>query len=223
MRLMRKDNFDEEATLLVGVVDPPALPAESALEQLYCDMYVRVHDRARDYAGRFLSRDDAKDAVQEAALKVWRIWTRLRPDQRNDAYFFRAVHNCVRDAREAARKFVRLEDAEIELEALAVRAADKAALEERITDVLNATVAAMTPERREVYLLVCEQEFTYKDAAATLRVSEQTINYHIVRARKDVRAAYAREGYRVTESHYARLPAGTPTALPPGTGSSAND
>lgn len=206
MRLARKQSPDDSATLLVGVVPPPSLPAESGLEELFCAFYRRMHDRALDHAERFLSRDEARDAVSEAMAEIWRDWARLLPEQHPDGYFLGIVHHKVFDQLRAASPLVSLEDAEEQLEKRAFRATDASTRRTTPADVLDLALAEMPPRRREVFLLVREQGFTYKEVAAVLRVSEGTVNTHMRLAADDLRAAFAGTGFRV---------AGARAALPP--------
>ena len=178
VRLARFRRSSEGNSLLVGTV-PPTQPAAADLEQLFLEAYRRLHGRVLDHAERFLDPDDARDAVGDAMAALWRRWPTLAPEKRSDKYVFGVVHYCVFAKLRERTALVSLDDAEPELDRLATHAAAEQGRGDAIADVLDETLAAMPPRRREVFLLVREQSFTYREAAEALGLSEGTINTHM--------------------------------------------
>lgn len=213
MRLARRHSPEDSTDLLVGVVPPPMLPAETDLEALFAETYRRLLARLLAFAERFLSRHDAEDAVHDAMLKLWRAWRTLLPEQRTDPYIFAAVHNSILDTLKAATPHLSFDDAEAELAQRAIRLSDDATRGSDAYEILNRAVAAMPLRRREAFLLHHEQGFTYKEVAATLRVSEGTVNNQMYKAMAQARATFVREGHRIKGIDVPRLPreAGDPT------------
>lgn len=214
MRLARRRTPVGSAPLLVDVVPPTTLPAETELERMFCETFRRFQPGAKAFAERYLSREDAKDACADAVAEIWLRWRDLRPDQRTDGFFFGVLFHKVVDARRAVRAVVTLEEAEEQLE---WRVASESAVREQaavVAELLDETVAAMPPKRRAAFHLVREEEFTYKEVAATMRVSEATVNRHITLGNADIRAAFEREGYRLAGG--ARPALSSPTTDAPG-------
>ena len=206
MQLARFKRSSEGNSLLVGVVPPPDLSAAPDLEQLFLEAYRRLHGRVLDHAERFLSKDDARDAVADAMESLWRRWPSLSQEKRSDKYVFGVVHYCVFAKLRANSQLVSLDDAGPELDRRAMSAVPELTRGDTAADVLDAALAAMPPRRREVFLLVREQSFTYKEAAEALGLSEGTINSHMRLATEDLRAAFTRAGFRIAGSQPARLP-----------------
>jgi RNA polymerase sigma-70 factor (ECF subfamily) len=208
MQLARK--ITDSPELQVAIVDPPRLPAEPGLEEMFCDVYRRIHDRALDHAERFLSSSEAADAIADAIAEIWLKWKRLTPDQRSDAYFFGCIHYHVLLRLRQNASAVHLEDAEAELARLAINEIDTPSRTTTAADVIDLAVASMPPRRREVFVLVREQHFTYQEAAALLGVSLGTVNTHMRLAADDLRAAFTDRGFRIAGNVQALLQSETP-------------
>jgi RNA polymerase sigma-70 factor (ECF subfamily) len=186
-----------------------------AVTQSFVAAYERLYSRMIDYAERLLGRHDAYDAVADALADLWIRWPSLPAEKQNDKFLFGAVCHSVsatrRRQRREDRRLVALEDAGVVYEldrgvAMAVREGDRG---ETMADILDAAVAALTPRRREVLLLVKEQEFTYQETAEILGVKYETVHTHVRKAIDQLRAAFARAGYDLTDptSRQKRLPA----------------
>lgn len=207
MRLAREKSHSTKDTLLVGVVAPPRLPAETDLEQLFREAYLRLHGRLIDHAERFLDSEAAADAVAQAMQELWERWPRLTPEQRNDKYIFGIVHHIVFDQLRAQGEFVSLEEAEAELDRQVERGVVAASRRDTAAEVLDEVLLHMPPRRREVLLLIKEEGFAYKEVAEILGVSEGTVNTHYRLAMETLRAAFVNAGFNLTGSAKpARLP-----------------
>lgn len=220
MHLTRTTPRNVAATNEVGVVMPAIPPVSPGLEKHFHDFYDRMHGPALDYARRFAPRREAEEAVQDAMGDVWLSWVTRGPDPLTQRFFIGIVVHKVRDQRRAidggpTRRMVSLEDAEEELETLAFARSGQLTREDTRGDtrgdVLDLAIAALPPKRREVFLLANEHEYTYKEVAAVLRVSEGTVKSHLRIATADVRATFAERGYVPAPPRAPRLPAPKPT------------
>ncbi|MBL8998316.1 MAG: sigma-70 family RNA polymerase sigma factor [Gemmatimonadetes bacterium] len=215
MRLALFRRSPEETRLVAGPApSPQALTAE--LEELFLEAYRRLHGRVLDHAERFLDKDDASDAVGEAMSSLWRRWRTLAPEKRTDKYVFGVVHYCVFAKLRERKEFVSLDDAESEIDQVVMDAAEERSGRDAIAEVLDETLAAMPPRRREVFLLIREESFTYREAAEALGVSEGSINTHVRLANEQLRSAFTRAGFRIA------LPK-QPAQLPSPKGGATND
>ena len=78
---------------------PPVLAVTPELERLYLAAYHRLHQRALDHAERYLSADDAQDAVADAMMALWRRWPALsRAQRRQSAIMASATASCASSA-----------------------------------------------------------------------------------------------------------------------------
>lgn len=204
-----------DVPMLVGVVNPPTLLATTPVEQNFGDLYQRVCGRAVRQAEWFIEDHDAAwDAVQETALKFFRTWERLAPEQKNDRYFMRAVHHRVIEHLRRERKYVEL-TAEVEQELADAGELDPPSLivatEGLEVAALINQIARRFPVRvREVWVLFREQKVPYPEIAETLGISEVTARRHMSRAMEILRTGVARAGYRLADTTIKGL-------LPPST------
>jgi RNA polymerase sigma-70 factor (ECF subfamily) len=199
-----------EPELNVGVVPRPSssLPAAAGQEEMFAELYSAMLPVAVDHAARFLSESEARDAVSDAFAEIWERWTKLAPEQRSGAYVLGAVHNHILEQLRRNKPLVGLDDAESELSRLAIHEIDRPTAAVTAGDIIDEVVAAMPHRRREVFLLVRELRYTYKEVGNLLSMSEGTVNTHMRLASDDVRTAL--------QSHGFRIAARSPTRLVPG-------
>jgi len=201
MRLARRAQTDAPA--LVGVVDA-ALPASVPVERSFASLYERASGPAVRSATLFVGRDAAWDAVQQAALKMWKTWNRLRPEQMTVPYFIRVVHRNVIDQLRRERRYVELTEQteqqllEPEEPPLPYGVIASVALAE---SALIARFIERLPLRcREVWVLFREHGLTYAEIAETLELNEVTVRRHMSRAVQMLRQDIGSAGYRLTDT-----------------------
>jgi RNA polymerase sigma-70 factor, ECF subfamily len=158
---------------------------------------LRMHLAAAHHLARWLTRTqaDAEDALQEAVLRAFRSFDRLRPTSPR-AWLLRIVRNCCYDLRKQQE---RDGEATLEEEALPpdasspvlgmpaedpetrlLRMADARALEGALRD--------LAPEFREVFLLREIEGLAYKEIAEVAGVPIGTVMSRLSRARAQLRA-----------------------------------
>ncbi len=130
------------------------------------------------------NKDTADDLVQDALERAWSrmaLWER-RGDMR--AWLFSILHNRFVDRVRSQRATP--EDSQGEDEVIvSVRATQSDMLE--IRD-LDAALAQLPPDQREVLLLVAVEQMKYEEVAATLSVPLGTVMSRLSRARERLRA-----------------------------------
>ncbi len=209
MRLARVKRTPEGATPLILQSRPQQmdLTASTDAEEHFLEVYQRLHERVLNYAECSLSTDDARDAAQEAIASLWYQWGSLSLEQRNEEYAFGILRRCVRAKRMENRHLVPLDYAEAEIERHVVREEFNESRRGEVDDVLDAALTAMPARRREVFLLVREESFTYRQAAAILGLSFGTIKTHMLLAKNDLRAAFTTAGFHIADARPKLLPA----------------
>ncbi len=203
------DQRSADGPAVVGGATSRSPGATASLEELFLQAYHRLHGRVLDHAERFLSKEDARDAVGDAMEDLWRRWPVLTPEQRNDKYVFGVVHYSVFAKLRVVDPLVSLDDAEPELDQHALNGLGEFVRADTAADVLDLVLAAMPPRRREVFLLVREERFSYKEAAEILGLSLGTIKTHMRLATQDLHAAFTRAGFRISGAPQAQLPSPT--------------
>lgn len=130
------------------------------------------------------NKESADDLVQDALERAWSrmaLWER-RGDMR--AWLFSILHNRFVDRVRSQRATP--EDLQGEDEVIvSVRATQSDLLE--IRD-LDAALAQLPPDQREVLLLVAVEQMKYEEVAATLSVPLGTVMSRLSRAREQLRA-----------------------------------
>lgn len=222
MRLTRRTPSDSSTASAVSVV-LPAAPPTAELTAQFREFYERMHPRGRDFAEQLTSRMEAEDAVHDAMTDVWLSWMRRGPQPLEDRFFLAIVRHKVFHQRRADRRMVSLQDAETDLDTAALRASPLATRADSPADVLDLAIAALPPQRREVFLLAQEHEYTYKEVGTAMRVSENTVKTHLRLATADVREAFATAGYVTATPRQARLRAPDPTDAQTDAGAPTND
>lgn len=162
------------------------VPCSQEERQDFIRLHEEIRERFVEYAEKYLARDDALDAVADVMAHLWERWATLAPEQRNDRYAFGILRHGIRSSLQSRDRFVGLDDAECELERLSVRAHDEAIRElehaERdasVADVRERALEQMPVRRREVLLLVLEQDLSYREAGEALGLSKGTIAQHM--------------------------------------------
>ncbi len=211
MRLARTTPQRDRTTTVASIVVPHALPAAPGLEERFRAFYDSVFDRAITFAGHLADRMDAEEAVQDVMLAIWKSWLRSGPQPVTEPYLLAAIRHRIYRQRKARRDLVRLDDAALELDELAFRSHSVAVRDDpqggTPGDVLDLALAAMPPKRRVSLLLAHVYEFTYKEAAAVMRVSEGTVKTHVRLGNADVRTAFEQSSFQYGTKRPAQLPA----------------
>lgn len=153
-----------------------------------------VHLDAAYNLARWLARApaDADDVVQEAMLRAWRAW-----DDRRGAdvrpWLLAIVRNCFyTSAAQRARETGRSAGEEA-LEHLPAADGDgplAASMREQASRALNAALASLAVDFREVLVLREIEELSYREIATVLGVPIGTVMSRLARARAAMRAAW---------------------------------
>lgn len=140
----------------------------------------RLRRFARALAG---SPDRADDLVQSACERALRARDTFQPGTRLDAWMFRILRNVWIDA---ARRSGARGGEHAALDEVAEQAGwDGRAVTETRLMLAKAreAIAALPPESREVVVLVCVEELSYREAAEVLEVPVGTVMSRLSRAR----------------------------------------
>jgi RNA polymerase sigma factor (sigma-70 family) len=167
---------------------------------------LREHFSAAHRLARWLTRTqaDAEDALQDAALRAFRSFDRLRPTNPR-AWLLRIVRNCcldLRQDRERAGEASFEEDdlaSDVSSPVLGLPAEDPEARLMRMANgrALEQALRALAAEYREVFLLREVEGLSYKEIADVAGVPIGTVMSRLSRARGQLRLLIA-EGEKET-------------------------
>jgi RNA polymerase sigma-70 factor (ECF subfamily) len=134
------------------------------------------------------SREEAEDAVQETYLQAWKYWRSFQQGTNCRAWLFRILFNVIKKKATENKTFVSIEEPKVEN---LIHFDRIASLDEFETlEVFD----QLTPEHREVILLVVVEQMSYKDAAAALGVPMGTVMSRLNRARTELRQRLGHQG-----------------------------
>lgn len=127
-------------------------------------------------------QEDADDLVQSACVQALARLDQWQAGSRLDSWMFRIVQNCHIDRLRARR----LRGDPVDPDEHRHIADEKAHLQPEMRDTLTrvlAAVAILPPEQRAVIMLVCVEEYGYREAAQLLDVPIGTVMSRLARAR----------------------------------------
>lgn len=138
------------------------------------------------YARRFLpEHTDPQDIVQDAFVRLWARREELREDGSLKALLYTTVRNASLDVVRKSRRRERLRA--VGFRSTAPRTPYEEVQGAELQRLAAAAVARLPEKRREVFRLVREEGLSYKDTAAVMGLSEQTVANHMSLALADLR------------------------------------
>ena len=152
-------------------------------------------DSLCDFARALVADDDAaRDVVHALFCWIWEHRHALETPRVVRAYLFAAVRNRarnhIRDTRVASafrERVARSDEALVRTEPLP----DARAMATDLEDALARELAELPPRCREVFALLRYEGMSQAEAAATLGISRKTVEIHLGRAMKLLRAGLA--------------------------------
>ena len=134
------------------------------------------------------SAEEADDLVQATCERALASAERFTPGTRLDAWLFRILRNLWLDR--TRRRATRGTEIDVdEAVGLADPAGGHAGEDRLFLGEVWAQVHALPPEQREVLVLVCVEDLSYREAAAVLDVPVGTVMSRLARARKKIAVA----------------------------------
>ncbi len=148
-------------------------------------LLIDILPRLRRYAIA-LSRtaDTADDLVQAACERALATKAELTDTMRFDAWMFRILRNIWLDR--LRRLKTRGTEIDVADAPLAAPGADQVPAHRLLLGKAAEAIAALPDDQREVMLLVCVEDYSYREAAELLDVPIGTVMSRLARARKKV-------------------------------------
>ncbi|MEM8600100.1 MAG: RNA polymerase sigma-70 factor [Bacteroidota bacterium] len=141
-------------------------------------------------AGFVQSGAEAEDLVQEAFVRLWERRADIDPTLSVRAWLYRTVRNRALNQIRDRRRRADLLDAQPPRPT--TTAAPDIALEARaLADRLRTLVAALPERQREAFVLTRVEGLAHTEVAEVMGIAASTVNVHLVRALKALRAGLA--------------------------------
>jgi RNA polymerase sigma-70 factor (ECF subfamily) len=138
--------------------------------------------------GLVKSEQAAEELVMDVFMKIWMGRELVNRIDNMDAFLFRVAHNKSIDFLRAANRNPRLKELLWEEIAAASSArADNLLVEKEYVQEVRRAIDMLSPQRKKVYQMSREQEFTHDQIAEKLAISKATVNNHIVEAQRFIR------------------------------------
>ena len=157
---------------------------KALFEQLFKSHFVHLCNFAHQYVS---DTDSARDITQKVFLKLWENRATIDPQQSIQSYLFTSVKNrClnhIRDQKKYRSRFldVEMEDFEMNFEE------DAFALSE-LQDKIDEALDALPEKCRKVFEMSRFRDMKYQAIADELEVSVKTVEAHMSKALKSLRA-----------------------------------
>lgn len=134
------------------------------------------------------SKADSEDAVQEALLTLWQHCGEVDVS-RGKGYLMSATY------RQLMMTFRRIQTERAHAPALMTEDRQQANLQFDLQDAINRALTTLTPQQRAVLQLRDIEGYTYREVAEILKISEDTVQVTLFRARVNMRKQLKAEGY----------------------------
>ncbi len=126
------------------------------------------------------TREAAEEVVSDVMLKVWALNEKFAGVVNLPVYLYAATRNrslnYLRDNQK--NRFKSIEEAE-EIYGFEFGTPEKLAIEHEWSEAMHRAITSLPPKCRMVYKLVREDGFTYKEVAAIVGISENTVDRHL--------------------------------------------
>lgn len=133
---------------------------------------------------------EAEDVVQEALLALWQAAPRWQPDALLTTWLHRVCYTRCIDRLRRRREFADIDELEDRPDPSTADSDSVIAARER-ADSLHHALAQLPPRQRTAIALFHLQEFSQKDAAAVMGVSEDALESLLARGRRQMRILLA--------------------------------
>ncbi len=137
----------------------------------------------------FGSREEAEDAVQEAYLKALQNWDKFDSRSTRETWFFRILINL--SLNKLRRKNIWNKVSELfskkNLTQENFQLPEKSLEKSELYSNISAAVKELSPKQRLIFTLRYIQEFSLKEIAEMMEMSEGTVKSHLFRALKNIR------------------------------------
>ncbi len=190
-------------TAVMSATDPDSLISGHLASRVatgdagaFRELFELMHDQLVRFATRFVDEAAAKDAVQEAFVRIWRKRETIDAGQSLRALLFRTVRNlafnAVRDA--DTRDRLLAEEAPGLLAGTPPMNPEEHMEAQEMGALLRKSIDALPERQREALVLSRFSGLSHQEIAEVMNVSARTVNNHLVRALETLRTRLQQAG-----------------------------
>ena len=157
-------------------------------EEAFVALYNKYHRKIYYTALKMTQSDDvAQDVTQNVFIKVWETRAKLDPEQNFEAYISVICRNTIFDVFRKATQEEALKKELQQFAEIAESPDDDDDFYETYKNLLDEAIAALPPQRRNIFTLCKLKEKSYDEVARRMNISRSTVQDHIVKANKFIR------------------------------------
>ncbi|MEW6209000.1 MAG: sigma-70 family RNA polymerase sigma factor [Acidobacteriota bacterium] len=166
--------------------------AKSGEREAFDQLMIRHQRKVISIAWRSLgNREDARDAAQEAFLRVYKYLDRFRADEDFAAWLYRIVINACRDVARKRARAERLLSLDAEMERIEKLAAsddvEQSAIRSQERSLVASALDTLTRKEREAIVLRDLEGLTTQEVAQVMGSTQTTVRSHVSAARQKIR------------------------------------
>lgn len=150
-------------------------------ETAYKLLFLKFYKRLTGFAFTFVkSKEAAEEIVSDVMLNIWTMREKLADVVKLDVYLFTATRNTSINYLSKHSKYTSwdIDNIPVELDVTLYNLED-AILQAELRKKITAAVHSLPPKCQMAYKLVREEGFTYKQVAAIMEISENTVDRHL--------------------------------------------
>ena len=158
-------------------------------EPAFKTLFDTYRNRLFFYISRFVKSEAvAEELVMDVFMKIWVGRELVVQIDNFDAFLFRIAHNKSIDFLRSAAKDSRLEELLWEkMQVVSAEKADSSVLVHEYEEKIREAISLLSPQRKKIYLLSREQDYTHDQIAEQLNISKSTVNNQLVEAQRFIR------------------------------------
>ena len=168
-------NGGKSNTELIKLLIKGDMAAFDAIYNKYCH---KLHQFVLMYLKQ---SEDAEEIVQEVFIKIWESRSKIDIYSSFESFLFTIAYNATMSllrkrvnetkSREYLKSLQQIENADLVIDELQYK---------ELSNKLHLLLDQLTPRQKEIYLLSREEGLTHKEIAQKLKISESTVNNHLV-------------------------------------------
>ncbi len=170
---------EKELVLLLNQGDEPAF------EQLYHLYSVRI---LKKLIALLKDEEIAKEVLQDIFITLWEKRRHIDAERSLRSYLFRIAENRIVDVFRKASRDRKLRERLVSLSLTPSSQTEEIVLFKESSTILQQAINTLPPQRKKIFILCRVEGKTYEEAGTMMGISPGTVNDHMVKAMRAIKA-----------------------------------